>query len=169
MEKTDLKIRIAKTPADLDEVRTLFREYESWLAIDLCFQGFEEELASLPGKYAAPRGRLFVAAINGALAGCVALRPLTDDTAELKRLFVRESFRGLGAAGVLMDRVIEAAREIDYQRIVLDTLYPQMAAAVNLYRVRGFEEIPAYYNNPHGDALFMEKLLTQILARRLNR
>jgi len=164
LEKIDLEIRLAETPADLDKVRTLFREYESWLAIDLCFQGFEEELASLPGKYAAARGRLFVAAINGALAGCVALRPLTDDTAELKRLFVRESFRGLGAAGALMDRVIDAAREIGYRRIVLDTLYPRMATAVSLYRAYGFEEIPAYYNNPHEDALFMEKLLAQIFA-----
>ena len=161
MEKINLQIRLADTPADLDEVRTLFREYESSLAIDLCFQGFEEELASLPGKYRAARGRLFVAAINGALAGCVALRPLTDDTAELKRLFVRESFRGLGAAGALMDRVIDAAGELGYRRIVLDTLYPRMATAVSLYRAHGFEEIPAYYKNTHKDALFMEKLLAK--------
>ena len=99
-----------ETDEQIEVARTLFREYEQWLGIDLCFQSFEEELASLPGKYAAPSGRLFLTFVENNLAGCIALRKIDAETGEMKRLFVRDKFRGTGAGRLLIKRLIEAAR-----------------------------------------------------------
>lgn len=135
----------------------LFQEYESWLGMSLCFQGFDAELATLPGKYAPPKGRLLLAYNNNELAGCVALRPLSvGDICEMKRLFVRDAFRGKRVGISLIERVIDDAREIGYTKMRLDTHPEKMAKAVKLYRSHGFIEIAPYYENPHDGVLFME-------------
>jgi len=146
----------AESEADIEEVREIFREYEASLGLDLCFQGFEDELNNLPGKYAAPKGRLYLAQVSNMVAGCIALRPLEPDVCEMKRLFVREEFRGLQIGRLLIERVIDDAREIGYVAMRLDTFPPKMGKAVQLYESYGFHEIPAYYNNPNEGVLFME-------------
>ena len=144
-------LRAAVTSAELDDVRALFREY------DLCFQGFEGELAALPGKYAPPAGRLYLADVDGALSGCIALRAFAPDIAEMKRLYVRESARGAGAGRALAGRVIADARAIGYRAMRLDTLrVPKMAAANRLYDALGFRDIAPYYANPLPDVRYME-------------
>ncbi len=149
----------AKTAEQIEQARMLFREYEQWLDVDLCFQSFEEELENLPGKYAAPSGRLFLIEVDGATAGCIALRKFDDEICEMKRLFVRDEFRGTGAGRQLIERLLEAAREIGYKRLRLDTLPDKMPKAVALYKHYGFREIDSYYKNPHETTLFMEKIL----------
>ena len=138
-------------PEELSAVRTLFREYAASLHIDLCFQGFEAELAELPGEYGAPRGRLLLAWVGDALAGCCALRPLDNcdypNAAEMKRLYVRKAFRGLGIGRELVDATLDAARQMGYACVLLDTL-DDMEAARALYTDLGFVEIPPYYHNP---------------------
>jgi GNAT superfamily N-acetyltransferase len=146
----------AESEADVTDVRKIFREYESWLGLDLCFQGFEDELKNLPGKYAAPDGRLYLARVDDVIAGCIALRPLESNACEMKRLFVRERFRGLRIGRILIERVIDDAREIGYAAMRLDTFPPKMGKAVQLYESYGFREIPPYYNNPNEGVLFME-------------
>jgi putative acetyltransferase len=139
------------TPADLDEIRAMLREYEAWLQVDLCFQGFEKELAELPGEYAPPRGRLLIA--EG--AGCIALRPIDDEICEMKRLFVRAEHRGTGLGRTLVEAIIEEARAIGYKRMRLDTM-PKMGGAQRLYESLGFRDIAAYRYNPEQGARFME-------------
>ncbi len=151
-----IEIFQAETTKQIEEIRQIFREYEQWLGLDLCFQGFETELADLPGKYAEPDGRLYLADVDGKAAGCVALRKLEDSVCEMKRLFIREDFRGLGLGKLLVEKLIEEARLIGYEKMRLDTLPVKMATAVKIYRNFGFEEIPAYYNNPYKETLFME-------------
>ena len=146
----------AETPEQIEEVRKLFREYESWLGIDLCFQNFEKELASLPGKYAAPDGRLFLIYVENSWAGCIALRKIDAEICEMKRLFVPEQFRGLGLGKMLIEKLLEEAGAIGYRKIRLDTLPDKMPSAVKLYRSYGFREIPPYYDSPHRRTLFME-------------
>lgn len=146
----------AATPADLDDVRALFREYHEWLALDLCFQGFEAELAALPGRYAPPSGRLYVGEVHGALAGCIALREIEPGVCEMKRLYLRETARGLGLGRALAERVVADAREIGYACMRLDTIRDRMRAANAIYESLGFRDIPAYYPNPHGDVRYME-------------
>ena len=146
----------AESEADIEEVREIFREYEASLGLDLCFQGFEEELTNLPGKYTSPKGRLYIAQVSNMVAGCIALRPLEPDVCEMKRLFVREEFRGLQIGRMLIERVIDDAREIGYTFMRLDTFPPKMGKAVQLYESYGFREIPPYYNNPNEGVLFME-------------
>jgi GNAT superfamily N-acetyltransferase len=145
----------AATPGELEAVRVLFREYAGWLGVDLCFQGFDEELATLPGKYASPDGRLLVASDGVAAVGCIGLRRIDATTGEVKRLYVRPGARGHGLGGELARRVIAAAREIGYRRLVLDTLEP-MAEARRLYGSLGFREIPGYYANPLPGVIYME-------------
>lgn len=124
--------------------------------MDLCFQGFEEELRTLPGRYAAPDGRLFLAQADGSTAGCIALRRLSQHDCEMKRLFLRSEFRGKGIGNALVERVIREAKEIGYSSMRLDTYPPKMGKAVNLYEAYGFRQIPPYYDNPHEGVLFME-------------
>ena len=145
-------------PAEVDGARTLFREYEQGLGVDLCFQGFEQELAALPGDYAPPRGRLLLARDGERLAGCVALRPLDAEACEMKRLFARPEFRGRGVGRALVARVIDEARAIGYHRMRLDTL-PRMDTAIALYRATGFRDIAPYRANPIEGALFLELAL----------
>jgi GNAT superfamily N-acetyltransferase len=147
-------IRNAHDPADLPLVRELFREYADTLGVDLCFQGFEAELAELPGRYAPPVGRLLLASASGTVLGCVALRPLSESVGEMKRLYVRPAARGLGAGRALAERVIAEARSIGYHRLCLDTL-PSMAAAVRLYESLGFRDVPPYCHNPVPGARYL--------------
>lgn len=122
----------------------------------MCFQNFDQELAGLPGDYAAPHGRLLLAEFNGQLAGCGALHPLDSDICEMKRLYIRPQFRGKRVGKVLAECLITEAKGIGYKRMRLDTVAPVMANAVSLYRQLGFREIPAYRTNPIEGALYME-------------
>lgn len=149
----------AQTPEDLAQVRRLFRAYADWLGVDLCFQGFERELAELPGAYAPPAGRLLIARIGGEVVGCVGLRPLEPEVCEMKRLWVEPGFGGRGIGRALAERIVAAAREIGYQRMRLDTLPDRMPAAQHLYASLGFREIPAYYHNPLEGVVMLELVL----------
>ncbi|CAN7620412.1 GNAT family N-acetyltransferase [Variovorax paradoxus] len=168
-------------PAELDAARAIFRDYAASLDIDLCFQNFEEEVATLPGDYAEPRGALLLALVDAAhikeeagqraptlmrangtlahVAGCCALRPLdnTDyaNAAEMKRLFVRPGFRGLGVGRQLAEAILDAARGAGYACVLLDTL-DEMESARALYEDLGFEEVPPYYHNPIAGAHYLK-------------
>jgi ribosomal protein S18 acetylase RimI-like enzyme len=146
-------IREASTAADIAAVRALFVEYQRTLGVDLCFQGFNEELASLPGDYARPTGCLLLASNQAGTLGVVGLKSLGADC-EMKRLYVRQSARGLGLGRLLATRLIEEARLEGYRRVLLDTL-PMMTQAQALYRSMGFTEIAAYCNNPIAGTLYM--------------
>ncbi len=147
------------TPADFVQVNAIFKEYAQSLKVDLCFQNFDEELAQLPGEYAEPRGALMLAFVNGVLAGCCALRPLDScdysNAAEMKRLYVRQAFRGMGLGRQLAEAILDAARHAGYTCVLLDTL-DDMEAARALYEDLGFEEIPPYYHNPHAGAHYLK-------------
>ena len=143
---------------DTDTIRTLFREYEAFLGVDLCFQSFEEELRTLPGKYAEPKGRLYLALCDGEAAGCIALRPNGETACEMKRLFVREKYRGLGIGELLAKQLVSDAKEIGYQTMRLDTL-ESLTSAVALYRKLGFVQTDPYYHNPYEGVVYLELLL----------
>lgn len=151
-----IEILQAESFEHIEEVRKLFREYEKQLELDLCFQGFKEELANLPGKYAKPAGRLFLAISNQKIAGCIALRKIDDEICEMKRLFVRNEFRGQKIGNLLIEKIISEARKIGYKKMRLDTYPPKMAKAVKLYESHGFYEIDSYYHNPHSESLYLE-------------
>lgn len=157
-------IRAATMPIDISQARELFEEYAAWLNVDLCFQGFAQELAALPGAYAPPRGMLLLAGSPGAAVGCIALRPLASAgsdpgaTAEVKRLYVRPEARGTGLGMRLVRAVIGGAREIGYRELKLDTL-EHMAEARALYAKLGFRECPPYYHNPIEGAVYMVRPL----------
>lgn len=136
-------------------VRALFREYADWLKVDLCFQNFEQELAALPGDYAPPDGCILLAVENQELLGCIALRKITNETCEMKRLYVRSEARGKGLGRKLCERLMSEARAKGYAKMRLDTL-PQMTEAIALYRSFGAREIEPYRYNPVGGALFFE-------------
>jgi putative acetyltransferase len=146
----------ARPGDDIEQARRLFREYEIWLGVNLCFQNFERELAELPGKYSPPTGRLLLAVDNGEVAGCAALREIGDDVCEIKRLFVRPQFRGKHLGRRLAEHIVSEAKQIGYERMRLDTLPPKMNSAISLYQSLGFREIDPYYDNPVPGAKFME-------------
>ncbi len=152
-----IKIVQAETAEQIEPIRKLFREYEAWFGMNLCFQNFDEEVANLPGKYAAPEGKLFLAYADENIAGCIALRKLEDGVCEMKRLFVKDEFRGQQIGIKLIEKLIAEAREIGYEKMRLDTFPSKMGKAVSLYESYGFREIPPYYHNPYGETLFMEK------------
>jgi putative acetyltransferase len=147
------------TPEELDAVRDILREYADGLGVDLCFQQFDQELTSLPGEYAPPRGTLLMAKVDGKLAGCCALRPIDSadypNAAEMKRLYVRSAFRGLGLGRHLAEATMDAARQGGYACVLLDTLN-DMEAARALYGDLGFQEIPPYYHNPIAGAHYLK-------------
>ena len=149
-----VQIRAAQFPRDLALVRELFREYAAGLGFDLAFQGFENELAALPGKYAPPAGRILLACDGGQALGCVALRPLDGGACEMKRLYLRPAARGRQLGRRLAERICEEARAAGYTRICLDTL-PSMAAAVRLYTALGFKPTAPYVFNPMPGAMFL--------------
>ena len=159
MDKPSITLRTPSTPAELDAVRDIFREYASTLGVDLCFQGFDAEFAQLPGDYAEPRGALLIAEVEGAVAGCCALRPLDTadypNASEMKRLFVRKAFRGFGLGRELAEAMLDRARQAGYACVLLDTL-DDMESARALYTDLGFEEIPPYYHNPIAGAHYLK-------------
>ena len=156
-----LEIMQAESARDMAVARELFLEYAASLGFSLCFQSFDQELASLPGKYAAPAGRLLLARDEGNWVGCAALRPLEPGICEMKRLYVRPNFRGRGLGRTLTERILAEARGIGYERIRLDTVEPVMGAAVALYRQLGFQEIAPYGDHAIPGTLFMELDLGQ--------
>jgi len=137
------------TNKDMLNVRKLFLEYQEWLGIDLCFQDFEEELATLPGSYAPPKGAILIAVEDREIIGCVGIRPRTENEAELKRLYVQPCHQGRSIGKRLFHTAMSKAKRIGYVSIVLDTL-PTMQTAKSLYVAYGFKEIPSYYGNPEG-------------------
>lgn len=144
----------------LEEVKDLFLEYAQSLNVDLCFQNFEEELNSLPGKYGPPDGVLILALIDDKAAGCVALSKISEDICEMKRLYVRDSYRGFGIGRKLVNTIIENAIKLNYKYMRLDTL-PTMKEAQSLYTSMGFYDIEPYVYNPIEGARYMELRLRE--------
>ncbi len=149
-----IEIGEAAWPDDVAAVRELLREYEHALGVDLCFQGFAQELAGLPGDYASPNGMLLLARDGSDVAGCIALRPVDKGVCEMKRLYVRDAFRAAGLGRRLVERTIATAQTIGYRRVVLDTL-PTMVSAQRLYESFGFKDIAPYRHNPIGGTRFL--------------
>ena len=162
MPAPHILLQTPDTPQALDAARALFREYAQGLGVDLCFQGFDAELAALPGEYAAPQGGLLLAWVDGELAGCGAFRPLPDvdyaNACEMKRLYVRRAFRRFGLGRLLAQALIDAALQAGYSAMLLDTL-DDMEAARGLYATLGFEEVPPYYFNPIPGAHYLKVVL----------
>ena len=150
-----LEIVSIKPEDDLAAIRMLFTEYASALGFDLSFQDFNHELTNLPGDYSPPEGRLLLAKYNRQVAGCIALRKLDEGIGEMKRLYIRPQYRGLGLGRRLAEAIIDLARAIGYQKMRLDTV-PAMTEAINLYRSLGFRQIEPYRFNPLAGALFFE-------------
>lgn len=150
-----MECTLVVTESDLAEVRQLFREYAASLPVDLAFQGFADELAGLPGDYVTPGGALFLGRIGDEVAGCVAVHRWSDDACEMKRLYVRDRFKGRGGGFALALRAIEWGRASGFARMLLDTL-PSMSVAQRLYGALGFREVPAYRFNPVAGTRYME-------------
>lgn len=149
----------AGSPGDIDSARRLFLEYSALVSEALCFQGFDAELARLPGEYAPPGGALLLARDAGVDAGCVALKRLDGGRAEMKRLFVRRAYRGAGLGRRLAEAAIAQARALGYRSLVLDTL-PKLSEAVALYRRLGFRDCAPYLAEPTPGALCFELSLS---------
>ncbi len=149
----------AATPEQIADVKALCLEYAESLGFSLCFQGFDQEMAEFPGKYArAAGGALLLGLVDGRVAGAVALRDLGDGACEMKRLFVRPFARGTGLGRRLAEAIIAEGRGLGYRAMRLDTL-PSMEAAIALYRRLGFRVIPPYTYNPVPGAMFFERAL----------
>lgn len=153
-----IAIREAKSPADIAIAADLFREYQAWLDVDLCFQDFEAELSNVAEMYAAPCGVIYIATVDGEDIGVGALRPVSDMRCEMKRVYVRESARGLGIGKRIIDMLIARGEGAGYTSMVLDTL-PKLKTAQAIYLALGFRKIPAYYNNPLPGVVYFEKTL----------
>jgi putative acetyltransferase len=147
------------THAQMTATRQIFAEYAAQLGVDLCFQNFDAELAALPGEYARPQGALLLAVVDGEVAGCCALRPLGSvdypNAAEMKRLYVRDAYRGWGLGRQLAEAALDAARMAGYHCVLLDTL-DDMESARALYVDLGFASIPPYYHNPIAGAHYLK-------------
>jgi len=154
------RINFAEGQSDFDISRRLFLEYAETLGFSLCFQGFDEELENLPGKYATPKGCILLAWDKLDCGGCVGLRPLSATVCEMKRLYIKPAYRGTGLGRLLAEKILKFANESNYSKIVLDTL-SSMDSAQGLYRSLGFAETDPYYHNPHPDVVFFEKKLTE--------
>jgi putative acetyltransferase len=165
MMSADVEIRIAETLTDIECVRELFLEYGRSLAFHICFETFEKEIAALPGPYGPPDGLLLLAAAAGP-AGCICLRRLAPEVAEIKRLYVRPAHRGSGMGRDLIEHVIAGARQLGYAKLRLDTLPAHMQAAVSLYASLGFQRIDPYYPNPSPEAICMELVLNRAASHR---
>ena len=155
MVERRIELALAETRSDFARARELFLEYAESLGYSLCFQGFDREIERLPQIYGPPHGRMLLARVDGEVAGGVAVRRLDEATCEMKRLFVRPAYRGLGLGRTLAEAVIDAGRELGYACMRLDTL-PSMTAARGLYGDLGFREIAPYYDNPVEGARFLE-------------
>lgn len=159
MNTKSIEIAAPNSETEFGALREIFREYAASLPIDLAFQDFEHELATLPGEYAPPRGTLLTATVDGELAGCCALRPMDTvdypNASEMKRLYVRPAYRGLGLGRQVVEAILDAARMVGYDYVLLDTL-DDMEAARTLYEDLGFEEIPPYYHNPIAGAHYLK-------------
>jgi putative acetyltransferase len=150
-----MRIKRAQTKAEIQEVESLFQEYESFLNVDLCFQNFEDELANLPGKYSPPRGDLLIGLDGEKIVGCVAVRKLDDDICEMKRLFVRQEARGTGLGRQLAQEIIVISQKLGYSLMRLDTL-DRLTKAMHLYKTLGFKKIESYYENPLPGVVYWE-------------
>jgi putative acetyltransferase len=159
VKKPNILLTTPVLAAELLATTEIFREYAVTLGFDLCFQDFEGEIANLPGDYAPPRGALLLAKVDGAIAGCCALRPLDSsdyvNAAEMKRLYVRPVFRGLGLGRQLAEAILDEARFAAYDSVLLDTL-DDMEIARAMYEELGFKEIPPYYHNPLAGAHYLK-------------
>ncbi|MBR0577199.1 GNAT family N-acetyltransferase [Proteiniclasticum sp. BAD-10] len=153
-----IEIRHVSTSAEMESIRQLFVAYVQSLETDLAFQNFQEELYSLPGKYAPPKGALFLALVEGKAAGCIALRPMEDKICEMKRLYVDPEYRHLGLGKQLVEKILDEGQKLGYNCMRLDTL-TSMTAALALYRAQGFQAIPPYTYNPLDGAIYMERRL----------
>jgi putative acetyltransferase len=162
MSAPAIELLTPATPALLDDTRGIFREYAEQLGVDLCFQGFDDELSRLPADYAAPQGALLLAFVDGELAGCGAMRPLADvdyaNACEMKRLYVRPAFRRFGLGRLLAQALMDRALQAGHSVMLLDTL-DDMEAARGLYASLGFEEVPPYYYNPIAGAHYLKAQL----------
>jgi ribosomal protein S18 acetylase RimI-like enzyme len=154
-----LTLSQAQSPTQISQARELFLEYGESLGFSLCFQSVDKDLAGLPGDYAPPDGRLFLLEHDGQLAGCAALHRLDSASGEMKRLYVRPGFRGLGLGRILAERILSEAASIGFRRVRLDTVAGEMDGAIALYRRLGFREIEPYRQNPIAGALYMEREL----------
>ena len=150
-----VKIISAKTNAHIDTARWLFREYENFLGVDLCFQDFEKELTELPGKYAPPQGALLLALVDEEVAGCVAVRKFETNICEMKRLYIRPHYRGDKIGRMLAEKIIAEAIKLGYSKMLLDTLTP-LKEAMSLYRSLGFRKRDPYYHNPLPGVVYWE-------------
>lgn len=158
MSQNGFEIREATCADDIAIAADLFREYQTWLDVDLCFQDFEAELLNVAEMYAQPRGIIYIASVNGEDVGVGALRPVSGDRCEMKRVYVRESARGLGVGKCIIDMLIARGQQAGYETMVLDTL-PKLEMAQAIYRALGFRKIPPYYNNPLPGVVYFEKIL----------
>ena len=160
MDTPDIRLVPSDTPELIEAVRDIFREYSQSLGVDLCFQGFEAELAGLPGRYAREAGgRLLLASVDGDIAGCGAFCNLPDadypNACEMKRLYVRPAFRRFGLGRLLAQALMDDARSAGYSAVLLDTL-DDMEAARSLYASLGFQGVPPYYVNPSPGAHYLK-------------
>lgn len=156
--KSFMRIIPVESAEDLASVRMLLEEYWNSFGFTPCFQNFSDEVAGLPGAYVPPGGRLVLAVVDGEPAGCIALRRLDDHRAEVKRLYVRPAFRGIGLGRALLERMMAEARAAGYSEMVGDTM-PVMHEALALYDRMGFERREPYSTQPTEGAIYIRKSL----------